>query len=328
MTVNRELLKQALTQAQEISKRAETGQDFDPRGGWGVLGAQLATAGIGAYAQNKAKRQLAEVEKQSQDAFAAQFPQFAGLASQLTPETRQAVIQKQLMQQFEKPIPYSTAGKVAADIKSGLLPEGTSFEDPKELQDAKDKVFKQTSDLRQEFTKNSGEFIKQKDAFDRINASIEESALPNSPRGAGDLALIFNYMKLLDPSSTVRESEFETAGNAKALLDKGVPTWIVKQYEQIQKGAFLTDAQRNDFFERSNKLYNKALTSQERRINQFKGIAERNKLPVEDVIIDLIGSDPKKAEVVKTVEQQKGAQTLGAPDREAAIAEAKRRGLI
>lgn len=106
-TTSKEALKQALQTGQQISQKASTGQGFDPRGGVGVLAAQLATAGIGAFAQNKARKQLAELEQQEQQAFATQFPQFAGLAGQTTPETRQAAIQAQLggqiKQQFKEP---------------------------------------------------------------------------------------------------------------------------------------------------------------------------------------------------------------------------------
>jgi hypothetical protein len=108
-TVDRKLLQQALKQGQQISQSATIAREgsFDPRGGVGVLAAQLATAGIGAFAQNRAKKQLAELEQQEQAAFGQQFPQFAGLAGQTTPETRQAAIQAQLAgqikQQFKEP---------------------------------------------------------------------------------------------------------------------------------------------------------------------------------------------------------------------------------
>lgn len=293
-SVDRRLLQQALQQGQDISRRAVSGRGFDPRGGVGVLAAQLATAGIGAFAQNRARKQIAEQEKASQEAFATQFPQFAGLAGQLTPETRQAVISKQLSgqlaQQFAPaPTPLSPEGKKSADISAGFLPKGTSLEETPDLEKRKERVFKQTKDLRAEFTKNSGEFIKQRDAFSRIQASVED------PSAAGDLSLIFNYMKLLDPGSTVREGEFATAQNSA-----GVPDIIRAKFNKVASGERLAVAQRDDFTDRSNKLFNKAQKIQSNRIKQFKGIAERNKLPVEDVLLDFVGgiSDQKKKEEV------------------------------
>lgn len=106
--LNRDLLKQALQQGQQISQAAIAGTGFDPRGGVGTLAAQLATAGIGAFAQNKARKQLAELEQKEQQAFAAAFPNLdPNLISQVSDETRQAAIQGQLAgqikQQFKEP---------------------------------------------------------------------------------------------------------------------------------------------------------------------------------------------------------------------------------
>jgi len=298
MAVNRELLKQALAEGQQITNVAVSGQGFDPRGGWGVAAAQIAAAGIGAFAQNRARKQLAELELGEQQAFATQFPQFAGLAGGTTPETRQAVMQQILAQKLQpkvSPAPLTDEAKREADIRAGFIGRDAPIpKDPKKAE----VDFKSTRDLREEFTKNSGEFIKQKDAFDRIQASLEE------PSAAGDLALIFNYMKLLDPGSTVREGEFATAQNSA-----GVPEIIRAKFNQVSKGERLADNQRADFANRSTKLYSKALKSQDRRIGQFKGIAERNQLPVEDVIIDLVGDRPEAVKSVQIVNQEKAKQT-------------------
>ena len=75
---------------QGLINKAVSGQGFDPQGGWGVAAAQIATAGIGAWAQNRARKEIAEKEVASQQQFAKQFPQYADMASQLSPETRQA----------------------------------------------------------------------------------------------------------------------------------------------------------------------------------------------------------------------------------------------
>ncbi|MEM8882399.1 MAG: hypothetical protein AAGC82_17565, partial [Pseudomonadota bacterium] len=64
--------------------------------------------------------------------------------------------------------------------------------------------FSDRQGLRKEFIGQTTvkDFRKQAEAFGRIDASAFE------PSPAGDLALIFNYMKVLDPGSVVRESEF------------------------------------------------------------------------------------------------------------------------
>ena len=55
MAINRELLQRELARAGQIRQAAASGEGFDPRGGYGVLAAQLGTAAIGAYIEKKAR---------------------------------------------------------------------------------------------------------------------------------------------------------------------------------------------------------------------------------------------------------------------------------
>jgi len=106
--------------------------------------------------------------------------------------------------------------------------------------------FKDASAFRKEFTglpriKN---FAGVTEAYSRIVASAQD------PSAAGDLALIFNYMKVLDPGSTVREGEFATAQNAG-----GVDARVRSLFNSVVDGTRLTTTQRADFLDRSNRLY-------------------------------------------------------------------------
>ena len=138
------------------------------------------------------------------------------------------------------------------------------------------KIFTQARDLRKEFTGLSGEFIKQRDAYGRIQASAVD------PSPAGDLALIFNYMKLLDPGSVVREGEFATASNSA-----GVPTIIRNMYNKVISGERLAPEQRKDFVDRSGKIYNTASKQQKSLSDQYSNLAIQAGLPPEEVAIDL-----------------------------------------
>lgn len=92
----RQLLENALAQSQNVQQFAQNPQNFG--GGYaGAFGAiaQGLTAGIGAYAQYKQRQEIAQLEADD----IAKFSEFAtkkgdsdlaSIASQLTPETRQA----------------------------------------------------------------------------------------------------------------------------------------------------------------------------------------------------------------------------------------------
>jgi hypothetical protein len=155
-------------------------------------------------------------------------------------------------------------------------------------------------DLRKEFTKMSGEFIKQRDAFNRINASAED------PSAAGDLALIFNYMKLLDPGSTVREGEFATAQNAA-----GVDGRILAKYNNVIRGERLGEAQRGDFLDRSNKLFTTAEAQQEQTNTTFRKLAESAKVSPDNVVIEVGAAGENKTDETPSVNEFEGFKIKG-----------------
>ena len=75
--------------------------------------------------------------------------------------------------------------------------------------------------------------------------------------GVGDLAVIFSYMKVLDPTSVVRETEFKNAADAVGQLQKivNVPAWVVSGNRLTAEGRRwfkdaswqLFDAKRKDY---------------------------------------------------------------------------------
>lgn len=119
---------------------------------------------------------------------------------------------------------------------------------------------KQLTDLRKEYTglPATKDFAKQATAYDRVVQSATD------PSAAGDLSLIFNFMKVLDPGSVVRESEFATAAGARAALTRAegagtvVPAFVAQAVQRLETGQMLLPDQRNDFLTRAGMLYSGA----------------------------------------------------------------------
>ena len=107
-------------------------------------------------------------------------------------------------------------------------------------------------------------------SFNRVRKAAE------NPSPAGDLALIFNYMKMLDPGSTVREGEFANAQNSGS-----VPTQIMAQYNKVLKGERLTGGQRTDFLNQAQGQYSAQTALQKKVDEKFRQIAEANGLPID-----------------------------------------------
>ncbi len=133
--------------------------------------------------------------------------------------------------------------------------------------------------MRKEFTTQSQDFVKVRDSY----ARIEE--VKNNPSAAGDLALIFNFMKMLDPGSTVREGEFANAQNAA-----GIPDRIRGMYNRAKSGERLSDNQRTDFVGQAEGLMRAQRGKQAELENQYRGLAERSGMNPADVVIDYQGS--------------------------------------
>ena len=104
--------------------------------------------------------------------------------------------------------------------------------------------FETEKKLRDEYVGQTKDFKTIQSAWRSIKTSGGE------PSAAGDMSLIFGYMKLLDPGSTVREGEYANAQNAG-----GVPDRVVASYNKLINGQILSDSQRKDFLGQAKKQY-------------------------------------------------------------------------
>lgn len=136
----------------------------------------------------------------------------------------------------------ANVGKINAETKKAIMElealKGSGGVDPKKRFDAEEK-------LRREYSTQTRGFSEVQEAYRRIGAS-EETA-------AGDLSLIFSYMKMLDPGSVVREGEFANAQNAA-----GVPDRILNIYNNLIDGQRLNPDQRKMFKSQAKGLFDAA----------------------------------------------------------------------
>lgn len=167
-----------------------------------------------------------------------------------------------------------------------------------------EKKFDQEEKLRKDFNNITKDFREVRDSFSRVQASGE------SPSAAGDLALIFNYMKILDPGSTVREGEFATAQNSA-----GVPEIIRSQFNRILRGERLTDSQRSDFLNRANILFKRRQDQYKKTSNEYRNLAKRYDLSQENIVLDLdiLEGQQKKYSDVQTFNSVEEAESKNLP---------------
>jgi hypothetical protein len=114
-----------------------------------------------------------------------------------------------------------------------------------------------------------------------------------------DIALIFSFMKTLDPGSTVREGEYATAKNAGS-----VPESVVNTYNQILSGKFLNDDQRKNFIETARKSYSGIAKEAETVASRYRSMAKDRGIP-ENLVVP-----SNMFEQVKQFEAKSQAQNL------------------
>lgn len=127
--------------------------------------------------------------------------------------------------------------------------------------------------LRDDYVKQSAPFIAANDAYNRIQ-SIETT-------GAGDVALLYSFMKMLDPASSVREGEIALAQQAS-----GVPATVLNLYNSVVKGETLPPTLRAQFKSQAQKIFEKQSTQHERVRKQYGEIAKRQGVDERNVIVD------------------------------------------
>lgn len=128
--------------------------------------------------------------------------------------------------------------------------------------------------LRKEFEGNAKPYLESRRGYERVLASKDDAA--------GDISLIFGYMKLLDPGSVVREGEFATAQNAA-----GIPDQIKNIYNRALEGTRLNPGQRKMFQGQAGALYKTARGEYDTRANQMRGIAQQYNLNADRIITPL-----------------------------------------
>lgn len=134
------------------------------------------------------------------------------------------------------------------------------------------------SALRKEF--NALPEVKQFQEVDAAYRKIQSAA--KNVSAAGDLSLIFSYMKMLDPGSTVREGEFANAQNAGGVDDK-----LIAAYNNVRAGQRLTDSQRADFVNQAGQLYEAQRQQFSAAAKRYQGFATKKGLTPEDVAVDV-----------------------------------------
>jgi hypothetical protein len=118
-----------------------------------------------------------------------------------------------------------------------------------------DKVFGYEEKIRKEYQTRTGKYRELDGTFSNIKTSAA------SANGPGDIALITSFMKMLDPGSVVRETEFATGRDTAGLYAN-----LQNQLQKAQNGQFLNKTQRQQYVTLSQQY----LDASKKRANEEK----------------------------------------------------------
>jgi hypothetical protein len=135
--------------------------------------------------------------------------------------------------------------------------------------------FTRANTLRDEFTGLTKDYR----AVQGAHTTLKEAG--HDPTPAGDMSLLYQFNKMLDPGSVVRESEFATAARNGSL-----GTQMQAQVERLLSGQRLTDEQRKDILGQADRILKAQRRTYDQHRSQYRGLAERYKLDPDAVTPD------------------------------------------
>lgn len=138
--------------------------------------------------------------------------------------------------------------------------------------------------MRDDFRQESKNYLVMRDGFQRVKSSSASNT------GAGDLAMLYGFMKLLDPNSVVRETEFQMAQSAGSIPERMRAAWL-----RVISGQRLDPDVRAQFVKEAEAINRQNTADHAKMSGTYRRIAERGGLNPENVVVDYSAAEPEPA---------------------------------
>lgn len=138
--------------------------------------------------------------------------------------------------------------------------------------------------MRKEWQAYNKDYKQAADSWNKVDkiAQVYQNAPPNANLGATDMALVFTWMKTLDPTSVVREGEYANAQNSA-----GVPEYARALYNKTIGEGQLSPVSRNEIIKSAKQMYDAQKQSYDQSTEQYRALAKRKGLDPDAVTLDL-----------------------------------------
>lgn len=138
-------------------------------------------------------------------------------------------------------------------------------------------TFTRATKLRDEFGKKSDKIGEGVRHAETVMTLLTDPTIARDP--IKQVSLVFSFGKMLDPESVVREAEYALIENARGVFDS-----VLQKPDQIMTGARLTPQQLQSMRQIAQQLYAGSAQRRKDLADVYRGIAERNRIPVDDVL--------------------------------------------
>ncbi len=142
-----------------------------------------------------------------------------------------------------------------------------------------DEQFTRQEKLRKEFESSASvkNYLEATQQFASVVSSLWQESWP------WDMAAVFSFMKTLDPSSVVRETEFAAAANSSGILDKAQSLQLLKKAETWE---ILTPKQRQQFVQIAKALFENRKSAFDERASRFITLSKEAWANPRSVVLD------------------------------------------
>lgn len=156
--------------------------------------------------------------------------------------------------------------------------------------------------LTNQYVRASGDFFNVKDNFIQMATAYQDS-LKNPGSGVNDSTMIFSYMKMVDPTSVVREGEFDRMTNIS-----GVPGFLRNYFApdgKLIQGVILPPEARAKLLQGGQGVYTSRLQGQFQKEQLYRTMAANMRMPPE-TIVPISGHPASREQATQALTQAGG----------------------
>lgn len=169
-----------------------------------------------------------------------------------------------------------TEGKSDQELRDEFNKQNASAFESEAGRVKDDKYLTDANKLADDYRAESKDFITQRNAYQNA-----KSVNVNTTNPQDDISLVYSFMKVVDPTSVVRESEFNTAAKASSILDQ----FNIK-LGKVQTGQILNPKVREQIKKTMEDRFKNAEKNQQRIVDSYSKRAKGYRIDPSDVIMD------------------------------------------